>query len=215
MVTVLFDGDYQAAMQDHPLHPLPPSFSAIPMESRVPEEILREILKYNLHVADIHSFLSQSIYLAWYSRSPSACDMPRSDALLVSKRWLRVGTPLFYNTIILHNSQQTQRLACVLREHADIGQAVRNIRLQGGYGKDLLTVIKHTPRIHSLSLNASVLAKDSNAGLLRSLPLMNPSRLYIHGFSIKTARNQKSLAIKRALFAAIQNWSVLVGSTRP
>lgn len=181
------------------------------MESRVPEEILREILKHNLQVEPVHAFLLNPYSKFSRQRDPrNQCIMPPADALLVSKCWLRVGTPLFYRTIVLHNSRQTKQLAEVLRENPGLGQAVRNVRLQGGFGKDLVAVMKHLPKIHSLAVNTCVLVKDSNNGLLRVLPLLNPTCLYIHGFQTRRSKNQKSKAIRKALLEVLGNWTSLV-----
>ncbi|GJE91924.1 hypothetical protein PsYK624_080760 [Phanerochaete sordida] len=104
---------------------------------RLPEEILRDILAYDLRVPHAE-FL---FYRDWHGDPPA---LPRPAChLLVSKRWLRVGTPLLYECMRLKKPEHTAAIAQLFRAHPHVGAAVRCLRLEGGFGKELAHVAKH------------------------------------------------------------------------
>lgn len=85
------------------------------MASRIPEEILREILQHSLSIWPVDAILTQPLPSLTKrvednrncsERSDLDKGLPQPDPLLVCKRWLRVGTPLFYHTIVLFDKPQ-------------------------------------------------------------------------------------------------------------
>ncbi|KAI0768901.1 hypothetical protein BC629DRAFT_1270416, partial [Irpex lacteus] len=117
------------------------------MVDRLPEEILREILKPLFHVSPEHFREQPSSFLRTrpsFPRSPSV--------LLVCKRWLRVATPLFYECLQIKSDKAVEGLAETLLATPALGQYIRRLRLEGGYGRKLLTVVKHAPNIRVLSI---------------------------------------------------------------
>lgn len=189
-----------------------PTSPSDPMEGRIPEEILRETLKYCLFITPIHAFLLDPAWQRYnhFAEYDGPLEMPPSDALLVCKRWLRIGTPLWYNTIILHSTRQVRGLSQALRANPGLGNAIRNVRLQGGYGKDLATVMQHASRMYSVALNIDITSKDSNAGILRVLPGMNPTRFYLHGSATPRLANQNRSALHDAVIKSVTRWKSLV-----
>lgn len=182
------------------------------MEAHVPEEIIREILQYCVPITPVHSFLLD--YSFYYSEFDNSVAMPPQDALMVSKRWLRIGAPLFYNTVILKNARQVRQLAEVLQSNSELGSAVHNIRVEGGYGHDLATLVRHTPNVYALSLTLnSMESADGTSGMSTALPLLRPTRLYLHasgGPMYWATKNNTIMAIDHALVGALTNWTSLV-----
>ena len=96
-----------------------------------------------------------------------------------------------------------------LRGDPDLGKLVQNLRLEGGYGKDLPAVFDYLSNLHSLSIKCHILAKESNVGLIRILPSLKPARLFITDLG---QPNKKSAALQAALFAAMSGWQSLVST---
>lgn len=182
------------------------------MSDKIPEELLCEVLKYNFSIGPIHDSFSDSAKHVTDVSHDGQFDMPPSAALLVSTRWLRVGTPLFYRTVIIKSIDQVRQLGRVLKANPYLGALVRNLRLEGGYGRELLAVVKHMTQVDSLSLNAYAKSKDTKAGLVRALPLLNPTRLYLHGLR-RWESNKNTTALRDALFEAWSTWTSLVSAS--
>lgn len=152
------------------------------MDGLLPDEILREILSYNISIP-CDAFFSFDV-------PPLFSPGPRhAYLLLVSKRWLRVGTPLLYECVELSNREHTSTLAELFRAQPHIGQAVRCLRLVGGYGKHLAHIAKLTPRLHSIYINLQIKSCDSIAGLKKALSIFNPVNLYIQENICKPNKN--------------------------
>lgn len=184
----------------------------------VPEEITHKILCHCLCIISLHRFLMGSVISprAKRARLREFGDHGRSNTLLVCKEWLRIGTPLFYQTILLTNNCQLQQLANTLRISPQLGELVRNVRLEGGYGKKLATVLNHFPNLHSLAVRAYSPAKHTNAGLVAALPNLKPVQLFIFDLTSyngqHTGVNLKRQNIHSALCKTIANCTSLVRS---
>lgn len=136
------------------------------------------------------------------------CQMPLPHALLVCKRWLRVGTPIYYQTIELANIKQVRKLALTFRTNPSLGLLVRNLRLTGGYGVGLQDVVQRTPNVQALYIYPVILAIHNNAGLIRALQLLNPKELYIANESNKHY-NKKVQDLQKALLKGVREWTAL------
>ncbi|EKM49681.1 uncharacterized protein PHACADRAFT_106695 [Phanerochaete carnosa HHB-10118-sp] len=155
-------------------------------EPNIPDEILHHILNYLLAV-DESLFCRFPSYDRTYGRgcyrSHSEWEhimlLRQSSLLLVSKRWLRVGTPLLYRGVVIWKAEHTKTLARLFKANPAIGAATRYLRLEGGLGKDLHDVARMTPNVHTLYLNISIRGTESIAGLRRALPILKLSKLYL------------------------------------
>lgn len=72
------------------------------MASHIPEDIIYEVLKHRVYISRVHAFLAG--FPLHYEENNVMLNMPCPDILRVSKRWLRVGTSMFYDTIVLKNT---------------------------------------------------------------------------------------------------------------
>ncbi|EKM49735.1 uncharacterized protein PHACADRAFT_214257 [Phanerochaete carnosa HHB-10118-sp] len=146
------------------------------MDAALPEEILREILSHNLRIS--HAGFCYFYYDdCGHPISPptSRC----SNLLLVSKRWLRIGTPLLYECVALSKPDHTTAVSSLPRTHPHVDLAVRCLRLEGGLGKDLVHIAKLTPKLHSIYITFNIKSVDSITGLKKAFPLFRPTNLYI------------------------------------
>lgn len=177
-------------------------------EPKLPEELLREVLSYCFTIPH-ESFCG----------FPTRFHAPLADArrvagpelshnlLLVCKRWLRVGSPLLYESIALRTSTHAQTVAILIKQNPILGRAVRQLKLFGGYGKDLHTIVKAAPNLQTVYLNMSMRSSDTITGIKRALSIMNPTRLYIEERPRK--RNKKTSELRELLNANIGKWSRL------
>lgn len=185
--------------------------------SALPEELLHRILSYHFH-RSIDAFCGDPTedttqdFLPVESTDPSRLPVhPASNALLVSKRWLRIGTPLLYRFLSLSTTQHTQSVAVLLRANPSLGRAIHHVRLRGGCGNDLKVVLGATQNVESLSITLeNMKAKDSIVGLRSVLPMLNPSALYLSLLWTSTENLQE---VSNALMSAIsKEWISLVGA---
>ncbi|GJE91945.1 hypothetical protein PsYK624_080970 [Phanerochaete sordida] len=171
----------------------------------LPDEILHEILSYSLSVPHDEFLRFHDDTSAGWLEQPIH---RHAELLLVSKRWLRVGTPLLYRYLRLSTPAHTAAVANLFRAHPEIGRAVRGLRLEGGLGKDLALVAQHLPNLHSLALSLRMKSTVSVAGLKKALPLFSPVHFYLaHGYR---RENKKVIEVRKLLFDYIKNkWTSL------
>lgn len=180
-------------------------------ETQVPEEIIREILEYTLWPDPVSHWLNESAEVRETEvGGPTA--KRSANVLAVCKRWLRVATPIFYRYILLSTPEQVQTLADVLRSNPDIGRVVRHLRLEGGYGRALETVLKNLPNVETLSVNVYVPSNGRTTGLTRALSILNPSRLYLRDNRRRRYRpaNKPTNVTRQAVFQCMKQWKQLV-----
>ncbi|KAJ7611828.1 hypothetical protein FB45DRAFT_1009632 [Roridomyces roridus] len=168
----------------------------------LPDEIISEILSPALQVPD-HKFadIGEESPFAEYAESPSAY-------LLVCKAWLRVATPLLYNVVVIRSKAQAKALAQALLKNKDLGQFIKRLRVEGGYGAPMRTILQSSPNISDLSISLNIFSSDSTSGLCAGLPLVNPTRL-IFQICRKTPANQMVTKLVTTLRNLAPNWDRL------
>lgn len=108
------------------LLPTPPSYS-LPMATLLsfPEEVLERILALCVD-AQTDAFANPS----WHTRQVSR---RASSILLVNKTFLRIATPLLYNTVVIRSSHQlTTILDNVFRPNPELATFVKTVMISGG-----------------------------------------------------------------------------------
>ncbi|KAI0684523.1 hypothetical protein BC835DRAFT_631914 [Cytidiella melzeri] len=170
------------------------------MASRLPEETLHEILKHSFFISVLDAFvIIRDRSVSRYQRRAKPTKL-----LLVCKRWLRVATPLLYETIEIDSEHEMEKLAGTLRTVATVGSLIRNFRIEGRYGRHLHVVVEHAPNIAVLSVQTNSLSRFSDTGLLHALPCFNPTMVYLHDSSLQ--KNSESEANARAITTAVRSW---------
>ncbi|KAJ7057665.1 hypothetical protein C8F01DRAFT_320403 [Mycena amicta] len=128
-------------------------------DNSLPDELISEILAPALKVADeVFSDTSEVSPFAAYSESTSAY-------LIVCKSWLRVATPLLYNVVILRSKGQATALARALSKNKELGRFIKKLRLEGGYGPAMHTILQCSPNITDLYLTLVIWSPDTTEGL--------------------------------------------------
>ncbi|KAJ7684328.1 hypothetical protein DFH06DRAFT_1312766 [Mycena polygramma] len=176
------------------------------MSDHLPDEIISEILSPALKVTDeVFSDTSAVSPFAKYSESTSAY-------LLVCKSWLRVATPLLYNVVILRSKAQAKALSLVLTKDKQLGQFIKKLRVEGGYGPSMGIILEHSPRISDLFLSLEIYSSDNTGGLCKGLPLINPTRLILRdsGFTRRRPANKMLSQLVEGLGKVMCDWDHLV-----
>ncbi|KAJ7878519.1 hypothetical protein B0H14DRAFT_2341922 [Mycena olivaceomarginata] len=169
----------------------------------LPDEIISEILSPALKVSDeIFSDTSKVSPFAKYSESTSAY-------LLVCKSWLRVSTPLLYNVVILRSKAQAKALSLALAGNKELGQFIKKLRVEGGYGTPMLTILQSSPNISDLFVSLEIYSSDNSSGLCKGLSLLNPNRLILWDLSRKPPENKMVSQLLDALAKSISRWDRL------
>ncbi|KAJ6592831.1 hypothetical protein B0H19DRAFT_1279562 [Mycena capillaripes] len=174
------------------------------MSDSLPDGIISEILSPDLHVSNC-LFSDTSLESPFASISSSS-----SSTLLVCKSWLRVATPLLYSVVIIRSKAQANALQATLRRNPDLGRFIRNLRVEGGFGKSMHHILKTTPNISHIVLCLHLRAADSSDGLAQGLPLINPTRLTIIDEVDLFLNNKAVLNLVRAIQSCVAKWSKLV-----
>ncbi|EKM49654.1 uncharacterized protein PHACADRAFT_154152 [Phanerochaete carnosa HHB-10118-sp] len=187
-------------------------------EAQLPEEILEHVLRLVLSVSEREFCKFRDNTLGqgrgWVSLSTSAGHAPVSHLLLISRRWLRIGSPLLYEGVVLREQKHTKAVAHIISFDTHLGEEIKYLRLEGGLGKHLPVVLAHAPNVHTLYISLHVPASEAIRGLHKALSLVHPRKLYIY-YRTSEFRSTKAMReAKRYLQSAIATqWETLVSTT--
>ncbi|KAJ7053367.1 hypothetical protein C8F01DRAFT_996851, partial [Mycena amicta] len=178
------------------------------MANNAPVEILTEILRPLLKHSDAaFSDTSEKPLLA-------VGGFEVSSYLLVNKAWLRASTPLLYSVVILRTTAQAVALERVLKRYPDMGNYILKLRVEGGFGTAMHTILKCATRLRELFISLVISASDNVKGLCSGLPHVNPHSVYLYdrnynrlgnGFS----KNKKVDELFQTVVSLIPNWNNL------
>ncbi|KAK7040069.1 F-box domain-containing protein [Favolaschia claudopus] len=172
----------------------------------LPDEIISEILSPALKVPDkLFADTSDVSPFATYTVSTSAY-------LLVCKDWLRVATPLLYDTVVLRSKSQANALEKVLRRNPEFSAFINKLRVEGGYGAAMQTILASVSSLQDLWLSLSIWSSDSTVGLCKGLPRTDPKRVIIFDplqLTSKPPKNKQLDALVDTLLGCIKTWHLL------
>ena len=197
----------------------------------MPEELLHKILSYALVLTDDafsgHDFTDYGAGCFDLSRAHLAAAFPRETRrvagppvalLLVCKKWLRIGTPLLYEAVVLRTHAQLHAFALTLRSpHAPpcLGALVRRLRVEGTVAPFLDRVVRRTPYVHTLLIGLDVATEKGfhafpypSAGVREALRALRVKRLMLK--REKYSRNGRVAEMVWLLEGAIRWWDSLV-----
>ncbi|EJD32978.1 hypothetical protein AURDEDRAFT_177931 [Auricularia subglabra TFB-10046 SS5] len=171
---------------------------------------------YRLADETLSAFLADSLAVpetsfASTTSSPFA-NIARSSStiLLVCKRWLRVATPLLYETVIIRTAAQSSALAAVLKKHPEFGRHVRKVRVEGGVGASICKLFKAAPHITDLCLTLDLYASDNAAHMYKFLSAsVAPRRLVLCSRMNALNRNKLMTAAINGLVTCLSQWTSL------
>ncbi|KAH7106602.1 hypothetical protein BKA62DRAFT_766131 [Auriculariales sp. MPI-PUGE-AT-0066] len=171
------------------------------MAHKLADELLKDILSPPLLVPD-------DMFANRDAVSPfSKVDRSAADVLLVCKRWMRVGTPALYHTVVLRSMAQAKALASALRRCPDFGTYIRRLRVEGSYGEYIWQAVKTAPHITELCLSLTVYSDVKVDGMVKSIAMLNPTRVILTVSPEKKIKNKNQDALIAALCKGIKKWS--------
>ncbi|KAJ7651224.1 hypothetical protein FB45DRAFT_820721 [Roridomyces roridus] len=171
----------------------------------LPDEIVSEILSPALKVPE-------ELFSDTSEPSPFANFTPSTSSyLLVCKDWLRVGTPLLYNVVVLRSKAQANALAVFVQKNPEFGRFIKKLRVEGGFGQSMHAILKAAPNITDLFLSLRIWSSDNTSGLCKGLPLVNPNRVIVvdQYWGVHTLENKQNEALRKTLISCVQSWSNL------
>ncbi|KAJ7660833.1 hypothetical protein DFH06DRAFT_907517, partial [Mycena polygramma] len=112
--------------------------------SRVPEEIIPEIPTPLLKHSDV-------VFSDWTENDLLDPGYSSSTSLLVCKAWFCVTTPLLYIVVILRTPPQTESLRDLRKSHLEVGPFMKNLRVDGGFGKAIYPILQYSANITNFS----------------------------------------------------------------
>ncbi|KAK6966837.1 hypothetical protein R3P38DRAFT_3152204 [Favolaschia claudopus] len=138
----------------------------------IPDEILSEILAPLLQLSD-------DIFDDRRSKPLLAPAFSSSTYLLVCKPWLRIATPLLYSVVLLRTTAQAAALEAVLESNEEFGLFIKKLRLEGGFGDPMHTILRCAPNITDFYMTLDVWGSDTPTGLCSGLSCINPTRVIL------------------------------------
>ncbi|KAF7353879.1 hypothetical protein MVEN_01073800 [Mycena venus] len=170
----------------------------------LPDEIISEILSPALKVSD--QLFSDNTGVSPFAKPSEST----SAYLLVCKSWLRVATPLLYNVVVLRSKAQAKALSIVLSENDQLGQFIKKLRVEGGYGAPMHVILKSSPNISDLFLTLEIYSSDNTNGLCKGLTLINPTRLILRDLPFRPLENKMVSQLIEALSVSLSKWDLRV-----
>ncbi|KAH7101382.1 hypothetical protein BKA62DRAFT_757360 [Auriculariales sp. MPI-PUGE-AT-0066] len=143
------------------------------MAHELADEILRDIFALHLTVPD--DAFSSTAHTSPFSHMANSS----SDLLVVCKRWMRVATPLLYETVILRSTAQAQSLAEALKRNAVFGQYIRKLRCEGGFGASVGKIMRAAPHITDLCFTLNLWSEDRPKSMCDAMATLDVRRVVI------------------------------------
>jgi hypothetical protein len=170
------------------------------MITRIAEELLAMILAPSLTVP----------YTQLTSRNSATFGgndlVPSSSALLVCKQWLRVATPLLYETVVIRSTGQSDALVDALQSNPEFARYIKNVRLEGSYA-GAYDNLKRCKNLSTLVLLLNVYSDSRITSLSRALPLIDPTHVFLYDSS--AIDNAKLRQLFTTLCNVIPTWKNL------
>jgi hypothetical protein len=170
-----------------------------------PNELLELVLK---DVCEIDDEVFESAY-KFYSRPQNAAT--RIAPLLVCRSWHSSAFSSFYRTVILSTVVHARHFARILSGHPNLGNHVRKIFFNGGFGATTACkILQATPRLTHLHLSLAIKSLDSTQGLCKTLHCVQPRSLRLSDFN-NTHDNIHTRSLLRAICSCMKGkWTRLV-----
>ena len=178
----------------------------------VPNELL-EVILYHALTTPTHVFESWRTHRTLCGSIPTGV----SSILLVSKRWNALGTPALYESAILRTDAQIQALAQTLTDRRNgrtLSRYLRRLRIEGGFGSAVITILKAAPGITTMFLGFDLTNFDSTAGLMRTLQKAKLEHLMLDSVPGGLLNTPMGVNLSKAVAGALPHWRKLVSVFR-
>jgi F-box-like len=178
------------------------------MANNLPNELIREIL---FSVVDVPDEMFQDVSVTSPFWRPS--HLSTASVLGVCKRWMNIATPLLYRVVVLRSKAQAYALDRTLQNHKELGAHIKKLRVEGGFGAVMRTIIISSLNMTHLCLSLKIRSSDSVKGLCSALSVTNPHSLVILSHpDIRTNASLKELV--KELCVCFGKWTNLVSLPR-
>ncbi|KAJ7649522.1 hypothetical protein DFH06DRAFT_1331888 [Mycena polygramma] len=115
--------------------------------------------------------------------------------------------------VVLRSRSQADALEKVLQKNPEFGRFIKKLRIEGGYGMAIHTVLKCSSNITDIFLSLAIWSSDSTKGLCKGLPLVNPRRVLLVDPKIpKALKNQNLAALTAVILHCIGQWDNLLSA---
>lgn len=136
-----------------------------------------------------------------------------ADLLLVCKRWMRVATPLLFETVIIRSAAQAQALAKALKKNKQFGGMIKKARIEGGYGVATKNILELAPNIDSLCISLCYASSDNARPMFNVLSTLRLKRLALCNLDLESnASNAQISYAREKLRLCLSGWTYLVES---
>lgn len=102
-----------------------------------------------------------------------------TDLLLVSRRWLRIGSPLLFASLRLSGPSHTATVARLLSSNPGLGDSIHNLRIEGDCGDGLRGVLQLAPNIQRLYVALDQKTNARTESLRLALRYISPREVFV------------------------------------
>ncbi|KAJ6500857.1 hypothetical protein C8R45DRAFT_925356 [Mycena sanguinolenta] len=110
---------------------------------------------------------------------------------------------------------QAKALSVALSGNKELGQFIKKLRVEGGYGPPVQIILQCSPNISDLFLSLVIYSSDNTSGLCRGLQLINPTRLILQDQPRQPLENKMVAQLVEALIRAMSKWDRLCSFDSP
>nr|GAT58163.1 predicted protein [Mycena chlorophos] len=128
----------------------------------------------------------------------TSVNWPTTERDISKNSWVRIAEKLL---------EKAEALARTLSGNKELGQFVKHLRVEGGYGLPMHTILRFSPNIEDLFLTLEIYSLDTTQGLCAGLKEINPTRLILaeHPSGAGQMHNMAVTKLVQALLHAIEN----------
>ncbi|KZV95378.1 hypothetical protein EXIGLDRAFT_735387 [Exidia glandulosa HHB12029] len=171
------------------------------MSQALPNELLKEILSPPLLVPD-------KLFADTGATSPfRQATHSSADVLLVCNQWMRVGTPVLYETVVIRSTAQAQALALALKSTPAFGRFIKNLRIEGAFGAHLGKIALVALNVTDFCFSLAIYADANVNGLVKLLSTLDPERVILTTAPPTAVKNKGHTAVLSTLCRCIPKWS--------
>ena len=169
-----------------------------------PNELLELVLK------DVCEIDDEVFEFAYEFNWRPQINATRIAPLLVCRSWHNLAFSSFYRTTILCTAVHARHFARILSGHPHLGNQVRKIFFNGGFGATAWKILQATPHLTHLRLSLAIGSSDSTQGLFNALHLIQPRSLRLSDFN-NAYDNARSRSLILAICSCMKGiWTRLV-----
>lgn len=150
----------------------------------IPNALLELVLKDVCEIDDEFEFANE-----FNSRPQTDTTRIAPTSMLVCRRWHSLAFSSFYRTAILSTVEYARHFARVLSGYPNLGNHVRKIFFNGGFGATACKILQATPHLTYICLSLAICSSDGTQGLCNTLHRVQPRSLRLSDFNNNAYNN--------------------------